>query len=187
MAKMIVVDERRCLGCKSCELACAMAHSEAASLVEALLAESRPQSRIHVEPLEAPAPQGALLEAGCMPMQCRHCEDAPCMAVCPSGAIYRPETGGPVLLDPQRCIGCKFCIVACPFGVIALSRDGKAVVKCDRCRERLAGGELPACVDACPTGALEYRDLDEWLAERRREAAGRVAKAQAVGEDAARM
>ena len=183
MAKMIVVNERRCLGCRSCEVACALAHSQAASLVEALAAAVPPQSRIHVEPLPAPAEQAGPLEADCMPMHCRHCEEAPCMAICPSGAIHRPEGGGPVLLDTDRCIGCKFCIVACPFGVIALSRDGKAVVKCDRCRERTSGGELPACVDACPTGALEFREIDEWLAERRRQAAGRAARA-AVEEGA---
>lgn len=183
MAKIIVVNERRCLGCKSCELACAMAHTRAGSLVEALAGGELPQSRIYVEPLGA-APEGAggdvPLSQLCMPLQCRHCEDAPCMAVCPCGAVYREPDGGPVVLDPERCIGCKFCIVACPFGVIALSRDGKAVVKCDRCKERVEGGELPACVEACPTGAIEFREMDEWLTERRREAAGRIAEGRPV-------
>ncbi len=165
MAKIIVVREDRCLGCHSCTLACALAHSDAATLVEALGAEPRPQARVHVEPLG---------EFG-MPLQCRHCEDAPCMMICPTEAIHRPAPEGPVLIDPDRCIGCKFCLLVCPFGVIDLSRDGRAMVKCDQCFERTEAGDLPACVAACPTGALQFVEPDDFLRQRRREALQRLA------------
>ncbi len=174
MAKMIVIDERRCLGCKSCMLQCAMAHTQAASLVEALKSSSRPQPRLHVE---------ALREFG-MPLQCRHCEDAPCIVVCPTEAIHRFSPDGPVLLEKERCIGCKFCMIVCPFGVIDMSRDGKAVVKCDLCLERTQAGQEPACVAACPTGALRFEEVTEYLRQRRREALRRVAGMRIVpGED----
>jgi len=164
MAKVIVVDEQRCLGCKSCVLECALAHSEAKTLVEALAADVPPQPRVHVE-------QGGQYGT---PLQCRHCEDAPCIAVCPTEAIRRSGDDQPVLLDRERCIGCKCCIFICPFGVIQMSRDGKAAVKCDLCAERTAAGRDPACVAACPTGALRFVELDEELKRRRREAAERV-------------
>ena len=174
MAKIIVVNEQRCLACKQCVIECAMAHSEASSLAEALSAATLPQSRVHVEPLK---PFG-------MPMQCRHCEDAVCVTVCPTGAIHRTSDDGPVLLDQDRCIGCKFCMIVCPFGVIDLSRDGKAMVKCDLCIERTEAGQEPACVAGCPTGALEFREVNEWLRERRRRTAERIAAAVQAEEGA---
>jgi len=175
MAKVIIVDESRCLACKSCEIACAMAHTEAETLVEAIRAESPPRARVHVEPLG---------EHG-MPLQCRHCEDAPCIAVCPTGAIDRAGEGQPVLLDPDRCIGCKFCMIACPFGVIEASADGKAMIKCDLCVSRTRAGEPPACVAACPTGALAFVEMDDYLRRRRREAIRRIAETRAWAEAAA--
>jgi len=176
MAKMIVVNEQRCLGCRQCTIECAMAHTDARTLAEALSLQQPPQPRVHVEAVGASG----------MPLQCRHCEDAPCLAICPTGAISRPAEGGPVLLDAERCIGCKFCLLVCPFGVIELSRDGKAAIKCDQCFERTEAGEAPACVAGCPTGALEFRDVTEWLAERRRQAVAAVARARlaAAAEEA---
>ena len=166
MAKVIVVDEHRCLGCKSCMIACAMAHSEAETLVEAIGAETLPQPRVYVEPVAG---------GYGVPLQCRHCEDAPCVTVCPTEAITRAsDEDVPVLMDRNRCIGCKMCMLVCPFGVIDLSRDGKAMIKCDLCIERTEAGELPACVAACPTGALQFVELDEHLRQKRREAAARV-------------
>jgi len=173
MAKVIVVDDKRCLGCKSCVLACALAHSDAGSLAEAVAAEVPPQARVHVEPLGDRA----------LPLQCRHCEDAPCMAVCPTGAIGRAGPDAPVLIDPDRCIGCRFCMVACPFGVIELSRDGRAMVKCDLCIERTEAGKPPACVEACPTRALRFVEPEEPLRGRRREVARRLAAARAEQDD----
>jgi len=168
MAKVITVDADRCLGCKSCMIECAMAHTQARSLVEAMKADTPPQSRVHVEPI---GPFG-------MPLQCRHCEDAPCIGICPTEAIARLDKDGPVILDADRCIGCRLCMLVCPFGVIDMSRDGKAMVKCDMCIERTQAGELPACVAACPTNAIRYEELDEYLRQRRRQAAERIAAAE---------
>ncbi len=164
MKKVIVADERRCLACKSCVIECAMAHSEAVSLAEAAGAETPPQARIHVEAV------GELS----VPLQCRHCENAPCMTVCPTEAISRINEQSPVILNQDSCIGCKLCILVCPFGVIDLSRTGKSAIKCDLCIERITEGDEPACVTACPTRALQYRDIDDWLGQRRAEAAKRV-------------
>ncbi len=171
MARIIVVDAERCLGCKSCVLACAVAHSGVETLAEAVRLAQPPQPRLHVEPVAGAA----------MPVQCHHCEDAPCMSVCPSGAIHRPSPDGPVLIDPARCIGCKFCVFVCPFGVIELSRSGGAVLKCDQCIERTGAGREPACVEACPTGALRFVELDEELRLRRRQAARRLMSERAGG------
>jgi carbon-monoxide dehydrogenase iron sulfur subunit len=164
MRKVVVVNVERCLGCRSCQIACAVAHSRSKTLIGALGEEPRPVSRVAVEAVAGLA----------VPLQCRHCEEAPCVAVCPTGAIHRPTPEGPVLIEPQRCIGCHFCLVVCPFGVISVSRDGRAMIKCDLCVDRLARGEEPACVEACPVRALEYRQPEEVSAEKRRAAARRI-------------
>lgn len=148
MGKKIVVNRERCLACKQCVVECAMAHYEAGSLVEAASSETPPQGRLHIEPFK---------DSG-KPVICRHCPKAKCIEACPKEAIGRREEGGPVLLDTDLCDGCGLCVAACPFGVIVMSPSNKVAIKCDMCMERTAGGEDPACVSACPTGALEFRD-----------------------------
>jgi len=167
MAKTIVVNIEKCLACKSCELACALAHSKSKVLEEAVAESPRPQRMVTVEAAGEFA----------VPMQCRHCEDAPCITVCPTAAIYRDRVNDPVLIDKDRCIGCRFCLIVCPFGVIEVSRDGKAVAKCDLCIEETKTGQEPACVASCPTGALQFVELTEMLMERRRAAARLVSAA----------
>jgi len=159
--KGIIVDIEKCLACKSCEIACAVAHSQSKKLEEAIGEMPRPQRRVTV------------LSAGefAVPLQCRHCEDAPCIAVCPTGAIHRLEAEGPVLIEQEKCIGCKYCLIVCPFGVIELSGDGKAMIKCDLCFERARAGQEPACVEACPTKALKLVSEKELAAGKRRRAA----------------
>jgi len=168
MSKIIACRVERCLGCRSCEVACAVAHSESKDLRGAVRQSPRPQRRVSVES----AGRGGL------PIQCRHCEDAPCVTVCPTGALARETDLGPVLVTAERCIGCRMCVLVCPFGVIAMSRDGRAAVKCDQCIERTAAGEDPACVSACPTRALVYVEIDE-VTRRRRKAAVEVLRGQA--------
>jgi len=161
MGKTIVVNIEKCLGCRSCEIACALAHSQSEILEEAIKESPRPQKRVTVEPVG---------ESG-VPIQCRHCEDAPCIIICPTQAIHRQQDEGPVLIEQDLCIGCKFCLMVCPFGVIDMSGDGKAVIKCDLCIERTSAGKDPACVEACPTKALKLADEKELAASRRRHTA----------------
>jgi len=165
MGKVIMVTVEKCLACKSCEIACALAHSQSEVLEEAITEQPKPRRRVTVE---------AVGEFG-VPMQCRHCEDAPCITVCPTAAILRHQADGPVLIEQDRCIGCKFCIVVCPFGVIEVSDDGKIMVKCDLCIERTKAGQQPACVEACPTKALKLVDEKDLAASKRRLAARELA------------
>jgi len=157
MPRVIAVDVTKCMGCHSCEVACAVAHSRGKTLLAAIQEQPLPQPRVSV------------LAAGEMavPLQCRHCEDAPCVAICPTKALQKPDPEGPVIIDQELCIGCKSCIMVCPFGVITMSADGKSIIKCDLCIERLNEGEDPACVEACPTGALQLVTVDELAARSR--------------------
>ena len=165
--KTLVIDVKKCFACRSCEIACALVHSKSRVLEDAITESPKPQSMVTVE------------KAGGfgVPMQCRHCEDAPCITVCPTAAIHRHEMNDPVLIDKERCIGCGFCMMVCPFGVIDMSRDGRAVVKCDLCIKETQAGQEPACVAGCPTGALQFCELTELLIKRRRAAAKQAAMA----------
>ncbi len=146
--KRIVADPTKCMACRACEFACALAHADSDELAEAIF-EQGAQPRIYIEPA------GRLA----VPLQCRHCEDAPCVRVCPTGALSRPGETGPVLAQEEKCIGCEFCVQACPFGVIRLASKGKVVIKCDLCIIRQAEGLQPACVAACPVGALSLQEV----------------------------
>ena len=162
--KGIIVEIEKCLGCKSCEIACAVAHSKSKVLEEAMQEHPKPQHRVTVQAAGEFA----------VPLQCRHCEDAPCVSVCPTAAIHREEVDGPVLIEQDKCIGCKYCLVVCPFGVIEVATDGKAMVKCDFCIERMKLGQEPACVEACCTKALTLVDEKQLAASKRRLAAQEI-------------
>jgi len=157
MKKILVVFSEKCLGCRSCEIACAVEHSKSKQLFQALYEDPLPQHRVEVESVESVN----------IPLQCRHCEDAPCVAVCPTHALEKPSVDSPVTLNDKLCIGCRWCVLVCPFGVIKMRRDGKAVVKCDLCWERQKKGMQPACVEACPTGALAFVEVEEMEKQRR--------------------
>lgn len=157
--KEVLVNPEKCLGCKSCELACAVEHSQSKDLVGALSERELPQKRVHVT-------QGKLAP---LPLQCRHCAEAPCVDACMTGALQSgPE--GLVNLDIDRCVGCWMCIMTCPFGAINPHRDRKQAVKCDRC----AHLEQPACVMACPTKALVFIEPVEQAQSNRQKTAYRV-------------
>ncbi len=161
--KVVLVDPNKCLGCRSCELACAVAHSRAGELLAAVLSGERPRKRIYVEPADRQA----------VPVVCRHCEKAPCLKVCPTGAISRKGPGEPVLIDLSLCIGCRSCYLVCPFGVIEFVPELGAAIKCDLCHLRA----IPACVEACPTGALSFGEAEAVVKEKRRETASDLLQA----------
>jgi len=160
----VVVDLERCLACRSCELACAKAHAGYEDIVEAVLAGADMVPRVRVIAAEGYA----------VPIQCQHCEDAPCAVVCPSGAITRdPETGA-IRAEPSRCIGCKACVLVCPFGAVRYDRRSGVVVRCDLCEGIIAEGEEPKCVAACPTGARRVIEIEELSKQRQEDAARRT-------------
>ena len=117
-----------------------------------------------------------------VPIACNHCEEAACILACPTGAAHRKVENGPVFIDKNKCIGCKMCIQACPFGVITLNAEGKSALKCDLCIERQAKGEDPACVSACPTGSLSFSSDDEVGQGKRKKVAEMMATAQQEGQ-----
>jgi carbon-monoxide dehydrogenase iron sulfur subunit len=188
MSKKITVNIERCLGCHTCELSCAIAHSSAAlkawegeaaadpalaapALAVALAAAGeKPGYRIHVEHF---GPKS-------IPLSCQHCEEAACVLACPTGAVRRLAPGKPVLLEEARCIGCSMCVQACPFGVMAMRPGGKVAFKCDLCITRLAKGLQPACVSSCPTRALSLEEEESANKDKRQAAVQRMASAQAA-------
>ncbi len=105
-------------------------------------------------------------------LACQHCGDAPCVVVCPTGAISRRQEDGSVIVSRDLCIGCHSCELVCPFGAPKFPEGGK-MAKCDLCYIRREYGLKPACVRACPTGALEVGSLEE-LSEKRAEKASIV-------------
>jgi len=166
MDKTLIVDIKKCLACKSCEIACALEHSKSKTLEGAIAESPRPQKMVNVEAAGEFA----------VPIQCRHCEDAPCIEICPTGAISRETNESPVRVDPELCIGCKLCILMCPLGILRIGRQGRVIIKCDMCYERAGEGKPPACVEACPTHGLELVSLEQLTSSRRRKASGRLAE-----------
>ncbi|GAV26460.1 4Fe-4S ferredoxin [Carboxydothermus islandicus] len=148
----ILVDLEKCLGCKTCELACATAHSKEKNFFAAIFEEPKPVRRIFVEA------DGSTN----FPLTCRHCEDAPCVTACMSGALTKDELTGEVVLNSQRCIGCFMCVMVCPFGVIV--ENQRKAAKCDRCAEI----GYPQCVLACPTKALSFIEVPVYAKKERK-------------------
>ena len=154
--KEIFVRMDRCMGCHTCEMACAVEHSASKSLYGALSEQPQPKYRVYVESV----PQKSI------PVLCRHCEDAPCMHACISGAIDRNDDGV-VVTNPDRCIGCWTCVMVCPYGVIGRHLEEHKAYRCDRCPDL----EKPACVSACPTRALVYDTVGTYARGARQTAA----------------
>jgi len=152
MEKMnIVLDAEMCLACRACETACAVAHSQSKELLSAAMEAPAPTARVRVV-IGKKGENKAI--------RCVHCARPACVEACPVGALTRDEETGLVLLDEEKCTGCLQCVEACPFDaifVIGEGGDGPAVVKCDLCIERQEQGLGPACVEACPTGALTVK------------------------------
>ena len=131
------------------------------------------EKRVHVQ--AAPTPTFAF------PNRCHHCNPAPCIAVCPTGAIYRDDEHGVVLIDEKKCIGCATCALVCPFDVVTfhplaegIGPDVAVAVKCDGCVSRVSRGETPACVEVCKVDALVFGELNDLVT------AGRIRETTAV-------
>ncbi len=108
---------------------------------------------------EEPIEESEIMRSFFVPKLCNHCDHPPCVQVCPVGATFATEDGV-VIVDSERCIGCRYCIQACPYGARYLHPERKTADKCTFCYHRITKGLLPACVEVCPTQARVFGDLD---------------------------
>lgn len=141
-----VIDQRACIGCHACTVACKSEHDVPLGVnrtwVKYIEKGEFPNSRRHF-----------LVE------RCNHCENAPCVAICPTMALYQREDGI-VDFDKSRCIGCKSCMQACPYDALYIDPDMHTAAKCNFCAHRIDQGLQPACVLVCPEEAIIFGDLD---------------------------
>jgi formate dehydrogenase iron-sulfur subunit len=153
----ILVDVTRCTGCNKCVDACADANQLSASEFMVHQSPDGLSARCWSSIIESP-------KGGFVRKFCRHCLEPACVSACPVGAMYRtPE--GVVLYDSQKCMGCRYCMMACPFGIPRYEWESPTplVQKCTLCYGRLEQGKLPACVETCPEGVLTFSERSDLL------------------------
>jgi len=144
--KRIIAEEEICMGCGLCEVYCIVQHSKSKDIIKAYNKETpRPISRVRLE----------VSKPISFAIQCRHCEDAPCVTACLSGAMTEDEDTGLIKHNKDKCIGCWTCVMTCPYGALKMDISGKVVAKCDLCQEL----ESPACVTNCPNRALTVKEV----------------------------
>ncbi len=169
--KVFVFDVARCNGCYCCQIACKDEH-----VANDWSPYAKPQPdtgqfwfRLH-EYVRGTVPKVKLHYLG---VPCQHCDEAPCLASCPMGAIYR-RNDALVVIDPERCTGCRECLLSCPYDALFFNEDLNIAQKCTGCAHLLdEGWAAPRCVDICPTGALRFGDESEFAPE--------IAKATRLG------
>jgi Fe-S-cluster-containing dehydrogenase component len=191
----MVIDLRACLrkqGCRDCITACHRAHNVPDLArpelgLDELTVRKREIKWIWKERFERAFPddENPYLEEGLREKDvlvfCNHCENPPCVRVCPTKATWKRKSDGVVMMDMHRCIGCRYCVVACPYGSRSFNwRDPKPVLemshamnlsyphrskgvveKCTFCEERVGEGLQPACVEACPARAMTFGDVED--------------------------
>ncbi|NJE84523.1 4Fe-4S dicluster domain-containing protein [Thermococcus sp. CX2] len=150
--RVLHVDYSLCIGCETCEAVCDFIH------------DGKPNIKIYYTVTGLP-----------IPINCRHCERAPCMDVCPAGAIYRDEDGA-IIINPGRCIGCYMCLAVCPFGVPSFDVKSKVMTKCDMCADRRRLAMEPACVEMCPAEAIFFGKPEAVEDRIRRRTAEKIAR-----------
>ena len=149
----IVTDLNRCTGCLACSVACKLVNSV-------------PVGSFWIKTLRIgpnPTTEGAVfpdVEMYFLPVQCQHCTHPECVEVCPTEASTKREDGT-VQVNKEKCIGCQFCVMACPYGVRYLNSEERVVEKCTLCEQQVSDGELPQCVKMCCARARYFGDLDQ--------------------------
>lgn len=164
--KSIFLDPSRCIGCRACEAACRECDTH------------KGESMIMVDFID----RGTSVAT--QPTLCMHCEDpvAPCAQVCPVMAILITPDGVVQQAEPSRCIGCRNCVYACPFGVPKFDIEARLMKKCNLCYDRTSQGLQPWCAQACPTQAIWYGDYQEFINQRE----GRAVEVTSFGPQSVR-
>jgi DMSO reductase iron-sulfur subunit len=156
MTKAIITDLNRCVGCLACSVAC--------KAVNNVPIGSYWNKVVRVGPNPIPGGSGQYPDVYMyfLPISCQHCENPECVKVCPTEASHVAEDGS-IQIDKEKCIGCQFCVMACPYGVRAYdtSKDKGVIEKCTMCAHLIDKGEKPACVKHCPGQARKFGDLDD--------------------------
>ncbi|MEO5357602.1 MAG: 4Fe-4S dicluster domain-containing protein [Nitrospirae bacterium YQR-1] len=143
----MLIDSSKCIGCHSCTVACQNQN------------ELPPRDNFNrIE--EREYGKFPNFSRRFLPVQCQHCDNPPCVKVCPVGASYKRQDGV-VMVDAQKCIGCKYCLLSCPYNVRVISEEYGHVHKCNFCIEMVLKGEKPACVTTCPMGVRVFGDLND--------------------------
>lgn len=161
----LLYDSTRCIGCKSCVVACnenaGLAQDTRSNALYNAPADLNDRAQTVIKLFKAEDGRVAYFKA-----QCMHCIDPACASACMLGAFQKRE-GGAVTWDPARCIGCRYCQVACPFNVPKFEWNSAApkIVKCDLCADRRAEGKEPACTTVCPAGAVVFGTREALLAD----------------------
>jgi len=159
MKAAILTDITKCIGCLECVAACKRTNN---------LEPDVPRVWQKNDGLSAQNWTSVLQKPGnhYIRKQCRHCLEPACVSACPVGALHKTETGA-VVYDGDKCLGCRYCMMACPYGIPRYDWDQTVpyVRKCILCYEQIKAGEQPACTSACPTGATIFGDRDELIAE----------------------
>lgn len=143
----MLIDVKKCIGCYACRVACQNQWQLPAteSFIKAVNIERGKYPNVSMVTVMT---------------QCNHCENAPCLAICPTKATYRTKDGL-IMVNAQKCIGCNSCMAACPYNARVWSAKEEAPQKCKFCAEYIVKGEAPACVQTCPTEARIFGDLDD--------------------------
>lgn len=152
MSKGFYFDANRCIGCRVCQVAC--------------------KDRLGLEMAGPLTRRVKTFETGKYPnvslfhtsIACNHCEKPACVANCPTGAMFK-DADGIVLHDDKRCIVCKNCVWACPYGAPQYVKELKLIIKCDSCKALRDAGKNPVCVDACMVRALKFGDVEDLKSE----------------------
>lgn len=172
MSKAVLFDANKCIGCRACQVACKQWNElPAVETTNRGTYENPPQldaqtfTKIRFNEVEHDGKFHFIFTK----VQCFHCEHPACATACPVGALQKTENG-PVIYDDNKCIGCRYCQVACPFGIPNFQWDSPQpwIRKCTFCADRLGGGLKPACVTTCPSGALKYGEREDLIAEGRK-------------------
>ena len=150
-------DSTRCTGCRTCEMAC----KDYKDSSEGIHFRKVYDYEGGACELDADGICTSSAFVYHVSLGCQHCNDPACVQVCPTGAMHKDAETGLVSVDAGKCIGCGYCHMACPYNAPKVDREKGHSVKCDGCAERVAAGEKPVCVEACPARALDFGTIEE--------------------------